>query len=473
MFKPLVQIQRTSKQAYHQGPKNQIWRGLSFHLLLPILAILCLCQSCLVVDNPYNGLPPGPWRAVLKLELNTVIPNPKGEPLPEKVNMQIEEIAGGELPFNFEIIYPNPDSFYLEIINGSERIPVTDITIRRDRSTAKDSVFIHFPVFNSTIKGIFVENVIEGVWIDHNRANYQIPFVAYHGRDYRFTKLRKTPTTDVSGKWEVTFLGGKDEEPYKAIGVFEQEENQVTGTFVTETGDYRFLEGTVQEDRLYLSVFDGAHAFLFGARINKDETIDGFFLSGSHYKTLWEAKRNPNFELRDATSLTSLKDEQAPFRFSFENPDGKMVSLEDEQYEGKVKIIQIFGTWCPNCRDETEFLVDYLANNSNQDLAVIGLAFEKQRDKVDAMAALKRYKDKFGMDYELLLAGATHIKAEASQILPMLNKVISYPTMIFLDRNNQVRRIHTGFNGPATDKYPAFKADFQEFVDKLLAEETL
>ena len=87
-----------------------------------ILVVLFLFQSCLVVDNPYNGLPPGPWRAVLKLELNTVIPNPKGEPLPEKVNMQIEDIAGGELPFNFEVKYITPDSFYLEIINGSERI---------------------------------------------------------------------------------------------------------------------------------------------------------------------------------------------------------------------------------------------------------------------------------------------------------------------------------------------------------------
>ncbi|MEM9897703.1 MAG: TlpA disulfide reductase family protein, partial [Bacteroidota bacterium] len=327
---------------------------------------------------------------------------------------------------------------------------------------------------NSTIKGLFVENVIEGIWIDHNRGpNYHIPFVAYHGRDYRFTKLRKTPTADVSGKWEVTFLGSSEEDSYKAIGVFEQEENQVTGTFVTETGDYRFLEGTIQEDRMYLSVFDGAHAFLFGARVNEDNTLDGFFLSGSHYKTLWEAKRNPAFNLRDANALTYLKDDQEPFNFTFENPEGKMVSLNDAAYQGKVKIVQIFGTWFPNCRDETKFLVDYLSNNPNDDLAVIGLAFEKQRDKENAMAALRRYKDKFGMDYELLLAGATHIKAEASEILPMLNKVISYPTMIFLDRNNEVKRIHTGFNGPATDEYPAFKADFQDFMDKLLAEETL
>ncbi|HKK75865.1 MAG TPA: TlpA disulfide reductase family protein [Saprospiraceae bacterium] len=439
---------------------------------LILLALSQLLSACLVVDNPYSGLPPGPWRAVLKIDQNPVVPNPRGEPLPEKVGLQLEEITAGELPFNFEIIYPNPDSFYIEIINGEERMIVDDISIGRDIRTAKDTVFINFPVFDSYIRGIFVENIIEGEWVVRNRENYRIPFVAYHGRDHRFTNLQKEPITNVSGRWEVTFGLAEDQEPYPAIGDFKQEGNRVTGTFLTETGDYRFLEGTVQEDRLYLSVFDGSHAFLFGAKILSDSTMTGFFRSGSHYRTLWEAKRNPAVELRDPDDLTQLKEGYTDFDFSFENAQGQTVSLSDSRYDNKVTIVQVFGTWCPNCRDETAFLVDYLKKNSEDDLTVISLAFERHKDPQEAKAAINRYIEKMDIDYEILLAAANDDKAVASETLPMLSEIISYPTMIILDRNHKVRRIHTGFNGPATDKYDDFTKEFDTFIQGLLSEES-
>jgi thiol-disulfide isomerase/thioredoxin len=439
---------------------------------LTLLSLSLLLSACLVVENPYNGLPPGPWRAVLKIEQNPVVPNPRGEPLPEKIGLQLEEITAGELPFNFEIIYPTPDSFYLEIINGEERMIVDDITIGRDIRTAKDTVLINFPIFDSHIKGIFVENVLQGEWVVRNRENYRIPFVAYHGRDHRFTNLKKEPVMDISGRWEVTFGLSEDQEPYPAIGDFKQIGNHLTGTFLTETGDYRFLEGTVQEDRVFLSVFDGSHAFLFGAKILPDSTLSGFFRSGSHYRTLWEAKRNPDAQLRDPNELTQLKPDYERFDFSFENFEGETISLSDPEYEDKIKIVQILGTWCPNCRDETNFLVDYLKQNPNSDLAVIGLAFERRKDPIEAKAAIQRYIQKMDIDYEILLAATSDDKTAAGETLPMLNEVISFPTMIFLDRNNQVKRIHTGFNGPATDKYAEFTKEFDTFIQGLLSQDS-
>ena len=437
---------------------------------LILVSISLLLPACLVVENPYSGLPPGPWRAVLKIEQNPVVPNPRGEPLPEKIGLQLEEIAAGELPFNFEVIYPTPDSFYLEIINGEERMIVDDITIGRDIRTAKDTVLIDFPVFDSYITGIFVENVIQGEWVVRNRENYRIPFVAFHGKDHRFTNLQKEPEMDISGRWEVTFGLSEDQEPYPAIGDFTQEGNHLTGTFLTETGDYRFLEGTVQEDRVFMSVFDGAHAFLFGAKILPDSTLSGFFRSGSHYRTLWEAKRNPEVQLRDPDELTQLKEGVESFDFSFENINGETISLSDPAYEDKVKIIQVFGTWCPNCRDETNFLVDYLKKNPDSDLAVIGLAFERHKNPLKAKTAIQRYIQKMDIDYEILLAAASDDKTVASETLPMLNEVTSFPTMIILDRNNQVKRIHTGFNGPATDKYAGFTKEFDTFIQELLSQ---
>ncbi|MEM6700127.1 MAG: TlpA disulfide reductase family protein [Bacteroidota bacterium] len=432
-------------------------------LFLAALSIAILLQSCVVVDNQYNVVPPGIWRATLDL---------KGQ-INEKVeevtaDVEFEEITDGDLPFNFEVIYDDPNTIHIEIINGSERIRVDDVTYGHSRVTGKDSIIINFPVFDSYIMAYYEEDVIEGKWYVKNRENYSIPFTAFHGEGYRFTELKKEPVMNISGNWK-TMFEVETETPYPAIAELKQDGNYLTGTFRTETGDYRFLEGTIQDNKVYLSCFDGAHAFLFEAKILEDESMIGSFRSGKHYKTLWEAEKDENFQLGSADSLTFLKEGYDKFEFSFENTAGETVSLAD--YEGKVKLIQIFGTWCPNCRDETNYLVDYLTKNPNEDLAVIGLGFEKHRDQEKAKAALDRYKAQMNIPYELLLAGYSD-KSEASQVLPMLNKVISYPTMIFIDRNNQVRRVHTGFSGPATSKYEAFVADFEAYVEELLQEES-
>jgi len=66
----------------------------------------------------------------------------------------------------------------------------------------------------------------------------------------------------------------------------------------------------------------------------------------------------------------------------------------------------------------------------------------------------------------MLIAGYYN-KKEAAKALPMLNKIISYPTMIFLDKNDKVIKIHTGFSGPATSAFAGFKTDFEQTVKQI------
>ena len=435
--------------------------------LIVAIAIVVILQSCLVMDNTYSKVAPGMWRAVLELDPKEKIGKP-GEAREDIENIKFSSVTDGELPFNFEVIYTNDSTFYLEIINGSERIKLTDIKTGWDIRTGKDTMFIDIPIYESYISAAYEEKVIAGKWVVKTRKDYSIPFLAKQGKAHRFTLLKKKPLTDISGKWETTF-DFDSEEPYKAIGEFKQDGNHLEGTFITETGDYRFLEGTIQEDKMYLSCFDGSHAFLFEAKLSDENNLIGSFRSGNHYKSVWSAKRNDDFELVDPEELTYLKEGYDQMTFSFENSDGKMVSIEDEQYKNKVKIVQILGTWCPNCRDETEFLIAYKKNNPDTDLEIIALAFEKHRDIAKARNAVNIYKNKFGIDYEMLIAGYAN-KQEAAEKLPMLNHVMSYPTMIFVDKKNTVRKIHTGFYGPATSEFKPFKKEFYDFVSQLLAE---
>ena len=259
---------------------------------------------------------------------------------------------------------------------------------------------------------------------------------------------------------------------YLAKGIFTQTSNKVTGTFRTTTGDYRYLEGIVDGDSLKLSTFDGAHAFLFTAKAT-DSTLNGYFYSGNHWKEHFTAKLNNEYELTNEENLTFIKEGYEYFDFSFPDTRGRVVSLSDPEFNNKVVILQIMGTWCPNCLDESKFLVKYSKENPNKDLQIIALAFEEAKTREIAYERIKRFKKRIGIEYPVLLAqfGNLANKTLAQQKLPMLNHIISYPTTIFMDKKGKVRKIHTGFNGPATgEKYTEFTKDFEVFVNELLNE---
>lgn len=430
---------------------------------IPFVALLVtmLASSCIVVDNPHVAMAPGIWRGVLLVEeISPVSPPADGR------GLRFDEVTAGQLPFLFEVIYTTPDSFHIELINGEERIRAEHIQVGWDRATARDTIRIDFPVYDTYIEGVFQEGALDGKWVVNYKDDYAIPFKAYFGKGFRFTQLRKEPAADLSGRWAAIFDSGSADS-FPAIGEFIQEGNRLLGTFLTETGDYRYLEGTVQADKFYLSCFDGSHAFLFEGRIREDGSLMGMFQSGKHYKVFWEARRDEQTQLSDPHQLTQVLPGSERLQFTFPNPNGQRISLNDPVYEGKVKLVQIMGTWCPNCYDETRFLTEYLQNNPHPNLAVIGLAFERYRDEERAYKAIQTYKELMQVPYEILHAGYYN-KQEAREALPMLNEIFSYPTLIFLDRNNQIRRIHTGFSGPATSSYSEFSQEFDTFVKTLL-----
>jgi len=428
------------------------------YTMLSILLVLTLFSCIEPIDKSYSKLPPGIWRGVLILDNKPTLVDTDEE-------FSVKTDFSGELPFNFEVIYTSAEDFYIEIHNAEERIAVSDIVYGRDKATAKDTILIDFPVFDTYIKAIYEDDIMEGDWFVNYRNNYQIPFKAYFGQSHRFTTLKKEPIMNISGKWDVTFAEGTEDE-YLAIGEFVQKGNEVTGTFMTETGDYRYLEGTIQGKRIYLSTFDASHAFLFEAKILDDNSMIGSFKSGKHYTSTWSATKNDNAQIGDAFSLTTSDIGDEVFDFTFEDLEGNEVSLSDDRFADKIKLVKISGTWCPNCKDESNFIMDYLKNNPSDDIEVIEVAFERYKDINKAKEVLKRYSEKMQLPFTVLYGGYAD-KAITSEKFPQLNKVISYPTLIFVDRDNRIKNIHTGFAGPATSEYPAFEAKFDALIAAL------
>ena len=372
-----------------------------------------------------------------------------------RANLQVDDIT--TLPFVFKV----KDANTLEIYNAEEVITVDEIEYKND------SVFIQMPVFESYIKVKIQDQTLTGQYITEGKDR-SVPFTAAPAKT-RFETTKK-PNTNITGSWETTFSPNTDDS-YKAKGIFTQNGNTVTGTFRTETGDYRYLDGVINGDQMQLSTFDGAHAFLFTATVT-DSTLNGASYSGNHWKEPFTAFKNENFELKAADSLTYLKDGYETLAFSFPDENGNLISLTDDRFKDKVVVVQIMGTWCPNCLDESNYYAQYYKDIKDKDIEFVALAFEYAKTEETAFKNIKRLKDRVGINYPIVLAQTgTTSKSKANEKLPMLNHVLSYPTSIFVDKTGKVRKIHTGFNGPATgDKFIEFKDEFTTFMNMLINE---
>ena len=396
---------------------------------------------CIISASAQTKLQTGVWRGVLTTS------------------------TGNALPFNFEIENINGVP-RLYVINGSERLKVTSI------KTVGDSVFIRMPLFDSEFKLKQSGSGLSGRWIKHlGTKDAVMQFTAKPHVSWRFFEQGGIPKYNVGGRWSAVF--GENPHADTTVGVFTQKGSHVTGTFLTTTGDDRFLDGTVKGDSLYLSCFDGGHAFLFTAKINDNHTLTGGkYFSGYAGLDRWQAVRNNKAELPDAYSLTTLKPGYNKIAFTFKDLNGKPVSLSGPRFKNKVVILQIMGSWCPNCMDETNFFVSsFYPKYHPKGVEIIGLAYERTTDFAKSQRTLKQLKMHFNVPYPLLITGYTPSAGDPQKSLPMLADFKGFPTTIIIDKKGIVRRIHTGFNGPGTGEYyTQFIAEFDKLIGSLLAE---
>lgn len=379
--------------------------------------------------------------------------------------ISLNQGEGTELPFNFEVKSKGKKTVLI-IHNGEERIQVDEIKI------TGDSVNFKMPVFDTEFRTKRVGDNLEGVWINHYKTSKNIlSFKAEYNQAKRFLFEAGKPEPVFEGKWEVDFSPGT-KDASKAIGLFHHLEQTdfVTGTFLTETGDYRFLEGMKNGNKLYLSCFDGSHAFLFTAEFSENKLINGKFYSGASWQENWIGQRNNDFQLANPEDIALVKDKNAAFNFSFPALSGNLISLNDKQYQNKPVIIQVMGSWCPNCMDESAYYAELYKQYKNQGLEIIALAFEKTTDLEKSKQLLNRLQKRFGINYQILITQQTG-KDKAQEVLPMLNKITAFPTTLFLNKQHQVIKVHTGFSGPATgNEYILFKNSTEALINKLLQE---
>lgn len=336
---------------------------------------------------------------------------------------------------------------------------------------SNDSVVFEMPVFESSFHlKILAPDRLAGTWTKSiSSGSQQWEVIATHGASHRIPGADLPPSFNISGRWATEFRRA-DGSWRPAIAEWQQKGNHLTGTIINPSGDYRFLEGVVRQSKLYLTTFDGSHCYAFEATVLNDSTIvDGRFFYGTAPGDTFRAVRNEAAVLANPGGLAQMKPGETRIDFRFPDLDGKMVSLSDKRFYNKPVVVQLMGSWCPNCMDETLFLSSFYNGQKKVEVEIVALAYELSTDFARSAASLRKFQQRYEVKYPMLVTGVRSAdEQKAAKSLPQLTDIKYFPTTIFIDKKGQVRKIHNGFYGPGAPAYfEAYKKDFFEMLEIL------
>ncbi len=378
-----------------------------------------------------SALNPGQWRFELKTA-NAVIP----------------------FIIEFKLV---KSKYYGTLRNGKETIKLNDILIKNKR------VIISLQTYEITLDmDQPKEGKMVGLLIRHNKnPKVETPVMAIHDIKDRFPEEKSKPLIDLNGRWAVGLTDESDKIEAGVI-VFDQKGNELNGSILTPTGDYRYMEGFVSGSEFEAASFDGVYNYLVRGTVDKDGKLVAQILSNT--KTKIEGKKDPKAELPDAYKQTQVE----ALDFSFPDLTGKQVSLKDKKFKNKPVIIQFFGSWCPNCLDEMNYLIPWYNENRRRGIEIMALSFERSLDVAEAKKQLMKVQKSKKIPYTLLIAGSTS-EDKPMDKLPGLKNFISFPTTVFLNKKHEVVKVHAGFTGPSTGEfYTKWKTEFNQTVNELL-----
>lgn len=366
-------------------------------------------------------------------------------------------VHGLAVPFRFEIVGDGA-KVSASFFNGDVKFTSTSgsfaggkLNIAWDYNAAKLEAAVH-------------DGVIQGTYTRQGRDEKSVyPFEA---KRFAPSPLTSEDVPQIAGLWIIPTKSTKGENAWQFI--VRQSGAEVSAAVLRIDGDTGALQGTYKDGRFVLSHFSGARPAVFEVKL-ADGSLDLLENGKTKFTAvradLARAKGLP--EPSDPSKFTTVKDPTKPFSFAFHDLNGKLVTNEDPRFAGKVVLINIGGSWCPNCHDETPFLVAMYKKYRAQGLEMVALDFE-EADQLKNPERLRAFIAKYGIDYTVLLAGDT---AEATEKLAQAQNWNAWPTTFFIGRDGMVRGAHAGFPSSASGElFDKAKEDFEAKVEKLLAE---
>jgi thiol-disulfide isomerase/thioredoxin len=324
------------------------------------------------------------------------------------------------------------------------------------------SLTLLFDYYGSKLKASFKDGTLTGTYF---RNGVYLPFQAR-----RFTPSPLTPNEvpSIAGMWEIEAQTSKGD-PVVWPFVVRQSGPEVTGAILRVDGDTGALSGTWRDGKFLMSHFSGARPSMFEITPLKDGTLEVVQNGTKHFIAVRPAVARSHGlpEPADPSRYTSVKDPSEPFHFKFPDLDGHIISDTDPRFRGKVVIVSVGGSWCPNCHDEAPFLNELYRKYRGQGLEIVSLSFE-DADELKNPARVRAFIKRYSIGYPVLLAGDT---SELSAKIPQAVNLNTFPATFFLGRDGRVRSVHAGFASEAMgDYHPRLKEEVTTLVEHLLGD---
>jgi len=349
-------------------------------------------------------------------------------------------------------------------LNGDERV-----TSSRGKQS-HDAVELDFDQYAE-----FLRAVVEGGEL---KGTIEGKFDPGPRRALAFQAHRYTPQPDppagsvpsINGLWEIEVKSSKGESAWRFI--VRQTGADVSAAILRVDGDTGTLTGRYRDGKFVLSHFSGERPYVMEAAPNPDGTLTITLNDYSGKRELptyrpADARAKGLPEPADPSLHTRVADPSKPFAFSFPDISGRTVSSSDARFLGKVLLVVVTGSWCPNCHDEAPFLAQLYDKYRDRGLEVVALDFEEPEQIAD-LNRLRWFVEHYGIHYTVLVGGDPN---DVNAKIPQLVNLNSWPTTVFIGRDGLVKAVHAGFASPASGDFNSkLQAEIIARVEALLAE---
>ena len=366
-----------------------------------------------------------------------------------------------EVPFRFEIALNGSrvEGFFFD---GDRKVGSTS------GSFANGALKLDYDFLNTALEATLEGDELHGTYRNKRPS---APVMTFRAQKFLPTPAATANSPKVAGNW-VMYRTAQDKSKLDVSWrlYLRQSSSEVAGAILKTSGDTGTLVGRWKDDRLVMSHFAGERPLLFEAQLNPDGTLNVTLDREFKYRAArtTEARAKGIPDPPDLSRFTSVKDFTERFHFTARDLDGNIVSDADARFQGRVVVLTIGGSWCPNCHDEAPFLVELYKEFRSQGLEVVGLFFETDADLAVARPRVLAFIKRYGVQFPILVPGTTD---EAAKKLPQLVNFGVYPTTIFLGRDGRVRSVHAGFASAATgEEHLRLKRERRELVKRLLTE---
>jgi len=367
-------------------------------------------------------------------------------------------VNGVQIPFRFELSVDGANATGT-FFNGDELLPSSSGRL------SNSSLLLNWDHFAAKLEATVRDGVLDGQYIRQGSTERNV--YPFHAKPYLPAPAGQEPAPEIGGVWQIPTKSPKGELAWRLI--VQQSGAQVSASILRVDGDTGALTGTYRDGKFVLSHFSGLRPNLLEITLQKDGSLDILQNGKTQLTALrWDKARAQGLpEPTDPTKHTTVKDPGESFRYSFPDLDGHLVTNNDARFRGKVVLVNITGSWCPNCHDEAPFLEELYRKYHKQGLEIVALSFE-EADQLKHPTRLRAFIKKYGIEYTVLLGGEP---SEAREKLAQAVNWNAWPTTFILGRDGLVRSVHAGFPSSATgDLHRQAKAEFAGEVEKLLKE---